>query len=393
VTDRLSIALLSHLASPRAPTGAEHSLDLLARGLQARGHRVLVVAPGRWGLAGGLRARGVEVATIPSRPCWMTYWEARPWPVALAKWIRCRWPQRATARLKELLVGWGAEVVHVNCLPHLPGAAAGSAAARPVVWHLREILPAGRRRRWLAGRLARHADAIVAVSEAVARWVRSEGLAGRLEVVPNGVEVPTAHPDAASARRSLGIEADGVVIGLFGQLVPHKGALAFIEAAKRAAPSCPELRFVLAGAGPADFRAACERAIERSKQPARFRLLPAQPTGERLIAAADVVCLATTTPDPFPRAVLEAMAAGRPVAAFDSGGTSEMVVEGETGLLVPGADVEALAEAFRRLGGDAGLREAMGRAGAARAREAFSQELHLARMEAILMRAARRAKP
>jgi len=388
VSDRLAIALLSHVASPRAPTGAEHSLALLALGLRARGHRVAAVAPGAWALAERLRAGGVDVVTVGCRPCWTTYWEPRPWPVAAAKWVRCRWPQRAKHRLGVFLTEWGADVVHVNCLPHLAGAAAGALAGRPLVWHLREILPEGMRRRWWARRLARHADAIVAVSEAVAAWVRAEGLDGGLHVVPNGVDAPPHRPDPARARDELGIDPGGVVVGLFGQLVAHKGALAFIEAGDRAAATRPELRFVLAGAGPPGFRGECERAIARSGHPDRFRILAAQPSGERLIAASDVVCLATTTPDPFPRAVLEAMAAGRPVAAFDSGGTREMVVDGETGLLVAGSDVEALAGAFRRLGGDRGLRDAMGRAGAARAREHFSTELHVTRMESLFERLA-----
>jgi glycosyltransferase involved in cell wall biosynthesis len=383
VSERLSIALLSHLASPQAPTGAERSLALLAGGLRVRGHRVAVVAPGRWALAGSLEDRGVEVETVPSRSCWMTYWEPRPWLVALAKWGRCLWPQRAKSRLGDYLRRWRPDVVHVNCLPHLAGAAAGAGTGRPVVWHLREIMPAGPRRRWLAGRLDRHASAVVAVSEAVARWVREEGLGDRLHVIPNGVEPLAAPPDARGARTALGLEQGGVVIGLFGQLVPHKGALAFIEAACAAAPSRPDLRFVLAGTGPAAFRRQCERAIAVSGRADRIRLLPAQPSGEPLIAASDVVCLATTTPDPFPRAVLEAMAAGRPVAAFDSGGTAEMLVDGETGLLVPCGDVAALADAFRRLAGDRSLRDAMGTAGAVRARERFSLDLHVSRMEAL----------
>jgi glycosyltransferase involved in cell wall biosynthesis len=110
-----------------------------------------------------------------------------------------------------------------------------------------------------------------------------------------------------------------------------------------------------------------------------------------LIAASDVIGLTTTTPDPFPRAVLEAMAAGRPVAAFDSGGTGEMVSDGETGLLVPTGDVDGLAEAFRRLGGDRELRERMGRAAAARTRDRFSMERHVGRMEALFTNVSRTA--
>jgi glycosyltransferase involved in cell wall biosynthesis len=219
--------------------------------------------------------------------------------------------------------------------------------------------------------------------------VRDEGLGDRLDVVPNGVTPPAAPPQRRAARAALGLEETGVVIGLFGQLVPHKGALEFIAAADRAASSDRDLRCVLAGAGPAAFSKECEKAIVRARHADRIRLLPPQPTGDELIAASDVVCLATTTPDPFPRAVLEAMAAGRPVAAFDSGGTSEMVTNGETGMLVPTGDIEALAGAFRRLAGDSALRNAMGSAAAARVRERFSLERHVARMEALLVRASR----
>jgi glycosyltransferase involved in cell wall biosynthesis len=112
--------------------------------------------------------------------------------------------------------------------------------------------------------------------------------------------------------------------------------------------------------------------------------LPPRPSGGELIAASDVVALTTASPDPFPRAVLEAMAAGRPVAAFDSGGTGEMVQDGETGILVPPGDVAALAEAFGRLAGDRAMRESMGRAAAARVRERFSLERHVSRMEQLL---------
>jgi len=77
------------------------------------------------------------------------------------------------------------------------------------------------------------------------------------------------------------------------------------------------------------------------------------------------------------------MAAGRPIAAFDSGGTSEMVTDGETGLLVSTGDVDGLADAFRRLGRDRTLRETMGRRAAIVAREQFSLERHVGRMEEV----------
>lgn len=384
MSGRLSIAFLSHVASPRAPTGAERSLSLLAAGLRARDHRVAVLLPGPSAAAKGLAAAGVEVHEIRCRACWLTYYDPRPWPVVAAKWLRYAWPERAAARLLGFLEQWGADVVHVNCLPHLRGARAAAASGRPVVWHVREILPPGGRRRWFAGRLRRHATAVVAVSEATGEWVRAEGLGDRLHVVPNGVEIQGPGDDeAARARALLGIPRDGVTIGWFGQLVPHKGALEFVAAAGLAAAEEPKIRFVMAGAGPARFRERVALAIAAGGNAARFQLLPPQPDGERLVRACDVIALTTRTPDPFPRAVLEAMAAGKPVCAFRSGGTGEMVTDGETGLLVEGGDVAGLGRAFVRLGRQAELRLGLGRAAVRRASREFSLQRHLDRMESV----------
>lgn len=386
--DRLSVALLSHLASPDAPTGAERSLALLAEGLHRRGHSVRVVAPGPWPLAERLAEAGIEVATLPTRPCWMTYWEPRPLPIAAAKAARCLLFDPGRPRLSRLLGRWRPDVVHVNCLPHLSGAAAARAAGLPVVWHLREILPPGPRRRWFARRLAHGADAIVAVSEAVARWVREEDLAAKVTVIHNGVRPPAPPVDRAAARRRLELPPDGVVAGLFGQLQPHKGAREFIRAGARAFDRSRTLRLILAGAGPESYRALLRAESAASGAAERVHLLGPQPSAGDLVAAADVVCLTTLTPDPLPRAILEAMAAGRPVVSFRSGGAAEMVVDGETGLLVDVGDVEGLAAALLRLAADKALRERMGRAAAARARAAFSLEHHVEQMEDVLRRTA-----
>lgn len=387
----MRIALLSHLASRAAPTGAERSLALLAEGLARRGHEVTVIAPGRWVLAEQLAQAGVGVRIVPTSMAWLVWYEERASAYAAAKWARtASVAMRGRARLARELSSLAPEVVHVNCLPHVHGARAARRLGLKVVWHLREILPAGPRRGWFARRLATDADRIVAVSDAVAAWVREEGLAERVEVVHNGVAIPDAVPDRAAARRALGLPFDeGCVVGLFGQLEPHKGAGLFLEAARRALAATGEaeaLRFVVAGRGPrahvAELRAATERLAGKAL------ILPPQPGAEQLLASADVVTLTTVSPDPLPRAVLEAMAYGRPVVAFDSGGTREMVVDGETGILCGASDVDALAAAFVRLARDPRERAAMGRRGRARAAAEFSLERHLDRMERVLQRAA-----
>jgi glycosyltransferase involved in cell wall biosynthesis len=386
----LSLALLSHLASPTAPTGAEQSLALLAEGLKRRGHRVHVVAPGPWVLEERLRSASIEVHRIRCSSCWLVH-DTRTWTVRTAwRWARCVLPDAGTAKLEALLRRIGLDVVHVNCLPHVRGAKAARNAGLPVVWHLREIMPPGRRRQWFAKRLRGDADALVAVSEAVGAWVRAEGLAERMKVVPNGVAVTSDVVDPVSARRKLGLPEDGCLVGLFGQMLPHKGVVEFVRAGSLALRQEPGLRFVLAGDGPDGFLGKVRSEMAREDSHARFHLLPAQPSGDVLVAAADVVCLPSTRPDPLPRTVLEAMAVGRAVTGFRSGGTAEMVVEGTTGLLTHVGDVEGLAASFVRLARDEPLRRRMGEEARRRAGEVFSIETHVDRMEAVLREAAAR---
>ena len=386
----LSIGLLSHLASARSPTGAERSLALLAGGLQQRGHRVVVAAPGPGALDDGLRGQGVPVDLVPSRMCWLAHYEEEAVGRDLFRRIRWAAPGNGRRRLGAWLAQRRPDVVHVNCLPHVHGAVAAHDLGLPVVWHIREILPPGRRRRWFARQLKTRAGIVVAVSEAVAAWLREEGLEARVEVVHNGVASFDDLPPGKTARRALGLEEDGCWVGWFGQLVPHKGTIEFVQAAAAAAEHAPTLRFLIAGAGPQGYLDRVRQTIAAGGHPERFHLIPPVAEIAPLLAAVDVVSLTSTRPDPFPRAVLEAMAAGKPVAAFNSGGTGEMVQPENTGLLTRIGDRAALADALVRLAADESLRTRMGAAGAARAREQFSLLRHLDRMERIFLQVAGR---
>jgi glycosyltransferase involved in cell wall biosynthesis len=384
--------MLSHMASRSAPTGAERSLGLLARGLRERGHEIGIVVPGAWCLAPELHDAGIEIVEIPCRVAWLTYFDPQPWPRAAAKWLRFVWPDPGGPRIQRWLARWKPDVVHVNCLPHVRGAsrAAHETIGAPVVWHLREILPPGARRGWFARKLESYAARIVAVSDAVGRWVREEELGGRLTVVPNGVEIPAGHGEPLAARRALGLPRDGYLVGMFGQLVPHKGGLEFVRAARAALARQPDLRFILAGPGPASYAARLRDAVGSGPDSERIHLLPAQPSAEPLYRAADALCLPTLTPDPFPRSILEAMAHGLPVVAFRGGGVEELVRDGDNGLLVDAGDSEALATALAMLAADTDSGRTMGSAGRRRAEAEFSLSLHFDRMEQLLHDVARR---
>ena len=384
----MKVALLSHLASVDAPTGAERSLALLANGLVKRGHQVAMAAPGPWAMGADLEAAGIEVTTIPVRSCWLVqYGHQPPWRQA-ARAARYAMPDRGYRDLRSWLGSLDPDVVHVNCLPHLRGAAAARSLGLPVVWHIREILPSGRRRRWFADRLRSDATKIVAVSEAVAGWLREEGLGECVEVVYNGVDPPPQLPDRTTAREEFRLKDEGTVVGLFSQLVEHKGALDFVRAAHRAVVAEPTLQFLIAGSGPPAFVQRVRFEIASGPAAERIRLVPPQDEIWPLLAAVDVVALATRWPDPLPRVVMEAMAAALPVVAYDGGGVAEMVAAGETGIVLPSGNVEDLGAAMLELAGDEELRRRFGDAGCQRAGDLFSVDEHVNRMERAFFSAA-----
>ena len=384
----MKVALLSHLASVDAPTGAERSLALLANGLVKRGHQVAMAAPGSWSMGAELEAAGIEVTTIPVRSCWLVqYGHQPPWRQA-ARVARYALPDRGYRDLRSWLGALDPDVVHVNCLPHLRGAAAARSLGLPVVWHIREILPPGRRRRWFAGRLRSDATKIVAVSEAVAGWLREEGLGELVEVIHNGVSPPSDGVDREAVRGRFDLPSDSVVVGLFSQLVEHKGSLDFVRAAHFAAAKDPDLRFLIAGSGPPAFVKRVRAEIAAGPAAERIRLIPPQDEIWPLLAAVDVVALTTRWPDPLPRVVMEAMAAALPVVAYDGGGVAEMVAAGETGIVLPSGDVEGLGAAMLELAGDEELRRRFGDAGCRRAGLLFSVDEHVERMERALFSAA-----
>ncbi len=379
----LRLVLASHVAARAAPTGAERSLALLAAGLARRGHQVTVLVPGRWVLGEKVREAGVQVVTVPSRPCWLTYWEPRPWPVVAWKALRCWLGQMAAGRLARAMAALAPQVVLVNCLPHLAAVKAAGRLGLPVLWHLREILPPGRRRRWWGRQLLGSGAACVAVSQAVQAWVVEEVPGLSVAVVYNGVEIPPAVPEPARARRALGLPEAGVWVGFLGQLAPHKGVELFLDAA---AVAGGELRFLLAGPGtPQQQRQVRRRA---AAVPGGCVVLPPRPDVGELLAACDVVAIPTLTPDPAPRVVIEAMAAGRVVVGAATGGIPELMQDGITGVLLRETSPAALVGALERLAADAAARARLSAAARAQAAERFSLERHVDEMEALLRRRA-----
>jgi glycosyltransferase involved in cell wall biosynthesis len=234
--------------------------------------------------------------------------------------------------------------------------------------------------------LANSARGVVAVSEELRRrlatFERIEG--NEVRVIPNGVPFAPAVRSAARVRRSWNVPEDAPVVGVVAGLKPVKNHALLLDAAVGLIPRFPGLVLVFAGDGP--LRAELEARARRLGLDDSLRLLGFRSDLSEVYAGLDVVAL-TSDSEGMPLALVEAMAAARPVVASRVGGVPEVVVDGVTGIVFPAGDREALAGALAGLLADPERRRAMGEAGRRRYEERYTLERMAAAYASLYHRA------
>lgn len=235
---------------------------------------------------------------------------------------------------------------------------------------------------WMERVLGRVTDAWIAVSDeehdaAVALRLAPER---RVHRIYNGVEIDEA---AAPDDRLRHFRGDGPLLGFLAGLRLQKGLSILLDALERLAREGEAVRFAIVGNGPLDLEV--RRRVASGSLAASTLVLPFDGRPEPYLRAFDGYVLPSLW-EGLPLAALEAMAAGLPVIASDSGGTREAVADGETGVLFPVGDAPALAAALRRLAGDAALRARLGVAGRERWRERFMAQPMVAATAALYER-------
>lgn len=226
---------------------------------------------------------------------------------------------------------------------------------------------------------ARFTDRIVCYTALEVAEYLAAGI-GRPEqyaVIPNGLEVEAYVRQAAppaKTRAALGLPPGSRAVLCGARLVPVKGQTHLLQAWPSVLKREPRALLLLAGDGPDEQRLRARAAALGLHGSVRF--LGFREDIASLLACAELLVLPSLN-EGFGMVLLEAMAMGRPVVASAVGGIPEVVLHGETGLLVPPADPEALAAAILRLLGDPGALRQMGEAGRERARKSFSREAFL----------------
>jgi glycosyltransferase involved in cell wall biosynthesis len=271
------------------------------------------------------------------------------------------------------------------------GAIAGTLAGIPViVGSLRSERPA--RMPWFFSRWQRGLDiltaplqtCLIANSDAVRREHRQWAFVPdrKFRTIYNGIGVngvPAADGvQRARLRTELRLPPEAPCIGTIGRLSPEKDHVTFLRAARLILAGKPEARFLIAGSGP--LRAAVESEVARLGLDGRVLLLGDRKDVRELLGLMDVFVLTSTT-EGLPNTLLEAAAAGVPAVTTAAGGAVEVVVDGETGFVVPCGDADAVAGRVLLLLDDPALRKQCAEAGRERMRACFSVERMVAAVE------------
>ena len=332
--------------------GGQNQVLLTACGLRARGHRVVVAAHPD----GELRRRlGDLVDVIPLAP-------------------RGEVDLPAAWRLSRVLRDLQPDVVHA----HDPHGVAAAAAALPIAaLACRPPLVAARRvdfhlkgnsfSRWKY----RQVDCFIAASDAIRSMLVEDGVpAARALTVHEGVDLERVAGIAPlNVREQYWFPPHSLVVGNIAALVPHKGQKHLIDAAALVVREMPEARFLILGEG--ELRASLEQQIRHLHLGQHVLLGGFRTDVLAVLKGLDLFVMSSVT-EGLGTSLLDAMAAGRAVVATRAGGIPEVVVHGETGLLVPPRDPGSMAAAIVEVLRDPARRRRYGEAGLTRVGACFS---------------------
>ncbi len=358
-------------------SGAEQSLADLVAGLRHGPVDPVVALPADGPLAQRLRADGVLVRTVPMSARLLETSRTTLMRAPLVALARIGAFLAAAWRIFRVIREVRPDIVHTNTLKtHVLALLPALVARVPLIWHVRDIIPKG----WLRtamGLLAHLADVVIVPSRAVAEGFRgSRRVYRKLRLVPNGIRVEEfvqARKDR-SLREMMGVSKSEPVVGIVGRLAPWKGQDVFLRATAMLAHRFPKAHFAVIGAvlfpeNDTEYEQQLHQMVFGLGIEERVSFLGWQPAPEAM-AAIDIFVHASSEPEPFGRAIVEAMAAGKPVVAT-AGGAVKEIVPPAAGFVVPPSRPELLADALGRLLEDPKLRKRMGEAGAATAESFF----------------------
>jgi L-malate glycosyltransferase len=360
-----------HIDTARTWRGGQNQVLVTVLGMRAIGHRAMLVAHP----AGELRVRAREgLELIPLTP-------------------RTEMDLGAAWRLARVITQERPDIVHAHD-PH--GVAMAALALSMITRPVKPPLVAARRvdfhlrgnalSRWKY----RQVDLFICASEFIRRMLTGDGVdEARTVTVHEGIDLERVEAaPAADLHAEFWLPRDAPIVGNVAALVPHKGHRHLIDAAALVVQKVPDARFIIAGGG--ELRDTLERQIKDHGLEKHVLLAGFRPDVLSVHKAFDIFVMSSVT-EGLGTSLLDAMACAKPIVATSAGGIPEVVAGGQTGILVPPRDHEAMARALIALLRDERAQQVMGAEGLLRVRERFSAERMVQDTLAVYRRVAERA--
>lgn len=367
--------------------GANLSLLNLIDGLGGYGYACHVIAPEDGDLLTELSRRGIPAARLPFE--WWVSAE-RSWLGGVTRRLRNR---RHLPAIQKQLTDWQIDLVYSNSSVFDIGAKAARAVGRPHVWHLREfgdrdydLHPdfghAFHRRQF------EKADAVVCVSHALRQYFLGASPVAHSHVVYNGVARAAEFDARRAAADDLAGRTQPFTFALVGRFRESKGQAIALRAFAHVAGTYPDVRLLLVGGaggtGDQAYYDGCRTLANELKVADRVEFWGYIADPERAFLACDVALMCSRN-EAMGRVTAEAMAACRPVIGYDSGGTSELIEHGRTGLLYRG-EAEVLAGCMLKYAANPADARQHGAAAWQAAKDRHTTEAYAARIHDILSR-------
>jgi glycosyltransferase involved in cell wall biosynthesis len=287
---------------------------------------------------------------------------------------------KAKSYLENLMIHYQISHIYSNTSAVLVGAFLQRKRGVRHIWHLHEILLSPAWFALLMGKIInRNADKVIVVSQAVWDNWKDKVDESKMLMLHNGID----YQPYLQSRSDIRIEIPGsegkILIGMIGRINHWKGQGYFLDIAQRLVQTHDNVHFVVVGdayPGTEHLVTEMEEKIKNSGLQAHVSYLGFRRDIPEILGALDIFILPSILPDPFPTVILEAMASGKPVVSTAHGGAKEMILEGETGLLIPWDNPGSAAEAISDLVNNKKIREKMGEKGRSRVLDKFSPEAY-----------------
>lgn len=346
--------------------GAERDLLTIIKAL--RGFDPVVVCPCQEPLVSLVRDVGVPVVCM-NMPPWR---KVKALPLILPSMYR----------LFRILVSHKIDVLHINDLWWAPiGLAAARLAGVPCITHVRaDYTP-----RHIRNYRLKACQICIPVSKALGRSLEKAGVhPSRIRLLYSGIDLSriAENYDIGSIKARYQIDPDRVVIGSVGNLLAVKGYEFLIRAVAHLKTAIPSILCLIVGDGDRPYAKTLDALVRELDVSDHIVFTGFCDDVYPLLSVMDVFVLASIS-EGFGIALLEAMAMSKPVVATSVGGIPEVVVHGETGLLVKVQDSLVLARTISHLLANREQAAAMGKRGRERVEAYFSIKASIAKLEGL----------